>query len=182
MIHQPDPSTIKLAMSGDTVAFRTLVESHQHFVFAVAHRFLRDKDAARDASQEVFVKLWKNFKKYKPEIKLSTWLYKITTNHCLDQIKARDKRQKVTRSIEPASPVFADRDLLHRELRMIALEEADNLAPKQRAVFVLRDLEELSMEEISDILDMDSASVKSNLYYARKKIAERLIKVYQLNQ
>ena len=170
-------------MSGDSVAFRKLVESHQHFVHALAYRFLRDADDARDASQEVFVRLWKNMNRYKPEIKLSTWLYRITTNYCLDQIKLRGRKKNSKIPYDDiADPVYADRELLQKELTSIAMHAAEQLSPKQRAVFILRDLEELTMEEIGDVLEMDAGSVKSNLYYARKKIAERIMKIYQLKK
>src|SRR5690606_19333586 len=87
----PD-SIIRKAMSGDTQAFRAIVEDHQDFVFSVAHRFVNNARDAEDLTQETFLRLWKNLSRYKSEIKLTTWLYKIVTNVCLDYLKSKQYR------------------------------------------------------------------------------------------
>ena len=182
----PEPSDRELvekAATGDTQAFRRLVEKHQSFAYALAYRIVANAADAEDITQEAFIRLWKNLNRYRPEIKLTTWLYKIVTNLCLDFLKSGyNKNSKGMRELEhhtAASERSADQSVLDEELR-IALEKMTNeLTPKQKAVFVLRDIDDLTTAEICEIMSMSSGTVKSNLYYARKKIGEMLSIFYQ---
>ena len=178
-----EPEIIKKAIDGDRWAFRLLVERHQSLVYSVSYRFLSDKADAEDATQEVFVRLWNNLSKYRSEIKLSTWLYKITTNFCLDVLRSKHSRQlRQSRAIEQHEDVIselsADQFILNEELRAVILNMADVLTPKQKVIFVLRDLEELTVKEVCEILSMSEGNIKSNLYYARLKMSELITQYY----
>ena len=182
-----DRELVEKAAAGDTQAFRVLVERHQSFVYAVAYRIVASVADAEDITQETFIRLWKNLKRYRPEIKVTTWLYKIVTNLCLDFLKsAHGKRTKHMDSVEHHTSVSSggasDQSVLDEELRIAVEKIANDLTPKQKAVFVLRDIEELSTQEICDILSMSSGNVKSNLYYARKRIGELLSVFYQIRK
>ena len=167
-------------------AFRILVERYQSMLFSLACRFL-GKDEAEDVVQEVFIRLWRNFHRYKPNIKLTTWLYRIATNLCLDYLKSRHYKSSFN-SIEicetHAIPDSAtpDKKLENHELMQFILKIANSLTPRQRAVFVLRDLEGLSSKEVCEILSMKPGNVKSNLYYARLKMSEKLSQHYNLTE
>ncbi len=170
---------IEQARSGDTQAFRKVVEHYQGFVYSVAHRFLNASDDARDVTQDVLIKLWKNLPMYRMEIKLSTWLYKIITNQCLDYIKARQRRRTdridaMNPLHEIASPEKTDDAIEKNELRELVRLAAEKLTARQRAVFVLRDLEDLSVAEVSEILGLSADVIKSNLYHARLNITATL--------
>jgi|SRR5687768_1803676 len=178
----PDQHIIVKALAGDGPAFRHLVERHQAFVYRLAYRFVGTVGDAEDITQEAFIRLWKNLHRYKPEIKLTTWLYKIVTNLCLDFLKSRDNRSnKRMTDIDDHTGIptnlTTDQALLTEELLVAVERLTAELSPKQKAVFVLRDLEEVEMGEIAQILSMDPGQVKSNLYYARRKIGD-LINVY----
>lgn len=184
MQYSEELDLIERAKVGDSQAFRKLVEHHQRFVYSVAFRFTNNGSEAEDITQEVFLKLWRNLKNYKEGIKLTTWLYKIITNHCLDYLKSTSHKQQMN-SVEMKMSVqivdetnhaqqIEDRELLH-----IVTTLAKRLTFKQQAVFVLRDLEGLSVEEIGKILDMSTTNLKSNLYYARQKIREDLTLYYK---
>jgi RNA polymerase sigma-70 factor, ECF subfamily len=173
---------IKKARDGDTDAFRWLVEKHQAFAFALSLRFVGVKDEAEDIVQEAFVRLWRNLERYREGIKVKTWLYTIVTNLCLDFLKSRRGREihrrvslenqfLLTDHVDPESLAMGQE---FKEAVGVLLHK---LTSKQRAVFVLRDLEELGMNEISRILAMSPGSVKSNLYYARLNVT-KLIKMY----
>lgn len=182
-----DQEIVEKAVGGDAKAFRQLVEKHQSFVYKLAHRFVGERDDAEDITQESFIRLWKNLNRYRPEIKLTTWLYKIVTNLCLDFSKSKYNRQS-NRSVElddhrgMISAWSADQSLLDEELRLAVEKLTADFSPKQKAVFVLRDLEDLSMQEISEILSMSPGKVKSNLYYARKKMSELISVYYQVKK
>lgn len=174
---------VEKAARGDTHAFRLLVEKYQKFAFNLAIRFTGDRSDAEDILQEVFVSVWKNLPAYRTEVKFTTWLYKITTNRCLDFLKSRQKQQaRVTDSWDHHAQVTdtrsADRVLEGSEFVSLVAKMSDTLTPKQRAVFILRDLEELPVQEVSDILSMSAGNVKSNLYYARIRMGELIKKYY----
>ena len=177
-----DQHIIVKARAGDGPAFRQLVERHQGFVYRLAYRFVGTVGDAEDITQEAFIRLWKNLHRYKPEIKVTTWLYKIVTNLCLDFLKSRDNRSNKRMTDVNAysgltSDLSADQQVLSEEFHLAVEKITKELSPKQKAVFVLRDLEEVEMGEIAQILSMDAGQVKSNLYYARRKIGD-LIDVY----
>ena len=177
---------IEKARNGDTHAFRILVEQYQSMLFSVACRFL-GKDEAEDIVQEAFIRLWKNFQRYRPEVKLTTWLYRIVTNLCLDHLKSKHRRNwfrrrdmNETNTVpDPSTPL---KELENHELMQYVLRLAEGLTPRQRAVFILRDLEGLSSKEVCEILSMKAGNVKSNLYYARSKMNEGLKRFYNLTE
>jgi RNA polymerase sigma-70 factor (ECF subfamily) len=182
-----DQEIVEKAISGDMRAFRRLVERHQSFVYKLAYRFVGTRGDAEDITQESFIRLWKNLNRYRAEIKLTTWLYKIVTNLCLDVLKSKYNRQ-TKRSVElndqsgMISEWSADQPLLDEELRTAVEKLTADFSPKQKAVFVLRDLEDLTMQEIAEILYMSPGKVKSNLYYARKKMGEMIAMYYQMKK
>ena len=182
-----DQQLVKRALAGDTLAFRDLVERHQGFAYRLAYRFVGTVSDAEDITQEAFIRLWKSLHRYRAEIKLTTWLYKIVTNLCLDFLKSRHNR--TTRRIIDltaykgwSAASAADQSMLNEELRMAVEKLTAVLSPKQKAVFVLRDLEEVGMEEIAKILSMAPGQVKSNLYYARRKVSEMITAYYQIKK
>lgn len=181
MKEQPDIATIQKAAKGDTDAFRMLLGKYQGFVYSLASRFVSDKAEIDDITQEVFIRLWKNLATYKPEVKFTTWLYRIVVNKCLDYLKSREfKTGMDTRSVEGAviaAPESPDRILIDTEFYELVIKYSDVLPDKQRTVFILRDIEGLSLDEIAEILRMNAGSVKSNLYYARLRLAD-LLKVH----
>jgi RNA polymerase sigma-70 factor, ECF subfamily len=171
-----DQQIITRAMDGDSSAFRMLVQQHQRFVYSVAFRLLSDKNDAEDITQEAFIRLWKNLRAYRTEVKLTTWLYKIVTNLCLDFLKASATRMSrgAIDSEKHQAPGgdHSDSDVIYSELKDILNAAVERLTPKQKAVFVLRDMEGLNVEEVEAILDMSAGNIKSNLYYARLRVAE----------
>lgn len=182
----PEPEEhefIRKAARGDSGAFRMLVSQNQSILYAVAYRFLGNAEDAEDVVQEVFIKLWKNLNQYRVEVKLSTWLYKMTVNHCLDVLKSAQRRRQNTH-VDIVEQVnikanTADQAVHAQELHVLVQEAASGLTPKQKAVFILRDLEGLPAEEVGRILSMSPQNIKSNLYYARQQVCERLKMIYQ---
>ncbi|MEX1238338.1 MAG: RNA polymerase sigma factor [Cyclobacteriaceae bacterium] len=182
-----DLEIVEKALEGDTHAFRVLVERNQSFVCSLAYRFVGNASDAEDIAQEAFIRLWKNLNRYRPEIKLTTWLYKIVTNLCLDFLRSannRRARQRVELNDHGGmvSEWTSDQSLLTDELRSALEMLSAELTPKQKAVFVLRDMEDLTADEVGEILAMSPGNVKSNLYYARKKMGEMITMYYQMKK
>ena len=187
MMPVPLPTdTILRATRGSTQAFREVVEWLQPFAYSVAYRFTGDADDAEDIVQEAFVRLWRHLPDYKPEIKLTTWLYRIVVNLCFDFLKSRHRRQQKNRVGLADGHGIADQGTPEKALQQRELLEAihracETLPPRQRAVFILRDLEGLSVQEACDALSMDPGTLKSNLFYARRQMGEKLRILYQDN-
>jgi len=169
-------------VKGDLVAFRKLVETFQPYAYALSLRILCEPEDARDVVQESFIRVWKHLPQYDVRKKFTTWLYKIVTNLCYDLLKSRERKSKwiVPRANElqeASSPSgenpemrCVNKDLIDR-IKVLA----EGLTPKQRIVFILRDLQDLAMQEVMEITGLSSSKVKSNLYHARMNIREKLL-------
>ena len=162
---------------GNTEAFKTLVETYQHYAFRVAFRLLSDSEGARDVVQESFIRIWKHRRKIDPQKKFTTWLYRIVTNLCYDRLKSPAARtdsldsalsERLVSGENPEKSVSDKEivDIIHRFIRF--------LAPKQKLVFVLRDIECLSMKEVSAITGIRTGAVKTHLYLARRAVRNYL--------
>ena len=179
-----DPNLIEKAKGGDHYAFRKVVEALQGFAYAVAFRFVGNRNEAEDITQEAFIKFWKNIGKYRPEIKLTTWLYKIIMNLCLDYLKSSQRKHEIKMEDVESNHTLRDqasqeRQLDNIEMLAVIVELAKQLTPKQQSVFILRDLEALEVDEVGQITGLDQAQLKSNLYYARMKIREGITRYYR---
>ena len=166
---------------GDQAAFRELVERYQSYGFALAFRLLGNEEDSKDVVQESFIRVWKYLQKFDHEKKFTTWFYKIITNLCYDRIKAKKRyRQRVVQQSEytvlkvEASDCDIERDIDNQEITNLIRTLACELTPKQHLVFVLRDLQDLNIKEVSMITGLSSGAVKSNLYYARMHIRQRV--------
>jgi RNA polymerase sigma-70 factor (ECF subfamily) len=176
---------IDQAAAGDYRAFRTLVETFQGLVYSIAFRFTRDEVEAEDLTQETFIRLWKNLDRYKAEFKLKTWLGKIVTNLALDYLKSsrrKNEKMRVAMDAELNAQSHEQPETIWNaaELQNLVFKLSEQLTPKQRAVFVLRDLEHLEVNEVCDMLGMSAGNVKSNLYYARLSIKTEVEKHYKI--
>jgi len=169
------------AQKGDFRAFRMLVEANQGFAYAVAKKILYSEEDALDATQESFIKMWKNLKQFKHSFKLKTWLYRIVTNTCIDMLRAT---HNTADPLVKADSIVME-DLQYSEKRSDDMEMVEivhsllqKLPPIQKVVFVLRDIEGMSVTETAEILDYSPEIIKSNLYHARVKMREWLEKIY----
>jgi len=170
------PGLIGRCQRNEEGAFRRLVEEHQRYVFSLAFRVLRDEDDARDVVQETFIRVWKNLPAYDPRAKFTTWLYTITVRLASDLLKSKTRRQRQFltsgpgKSQDPAGATGEDMHIVNRDLAANIKALAGKLPPKQQMVFVLRDIQDLTVVEVAQILSMSASAVKTNLCYARRYI------------
>jgi RNA polymerase sigma-70 factor, ECF subfamily len=176
-VTQPLPDEIiERSQNGERDAFRQLVEHHQSYAFSLAFRLVCDEDAAKDIVQESFIRVWEHLGEYRPAVKFTTWLYRIVVNLSYDRLKA-DRRRVRVMSIERQEPVdcaASEIALMNRDLAERIRALAGGLPPKQRMVFTLRDLHDLSVQETANILAISTNAVKANLSYARRRIRTNL--------
>ncbi len=167
---------------GDEQAFRQLLEKHQNAVIGTVAKMLGSPTDAEDLSQQVFLRVWKSAKRYKPQAKFTTWLFTITRNLVFTETKRRMKKK--AQSLDEAAdnidfqPVSTrqtpDEDLRDKELQN-AIDQAISLLPKtQRLAVILRRYEDMPYEEIAQILKTSVSSVKSHLFRARARLREDL--------
>ena len=171
-----DRSLTKLAAQGDQNAFGELVQLHQSAVFNVAYRILGNQQDAEDAAQEAFVRAYNAFKSFDTHRPIRPWLKKIVTNLCLNRIKAHRPTLSLENGLPPpkepkpgpeAQTAKRERDA---QVRAAIL----SLPPRYRAAIELRHFQDLSYEEIAETLEKPLSTVKSDLFRARKMLAERL--------
>jgi RNA polymerase sigma-70 factor, ECF subfamily len=172
---------IKLAQAGDLTAFDQLIILYQNRVFATAWRLLGDKEDARDASQEVFLRVFKYLATFKTDKDFSAWLYRIIINACRDQVRKRGSKERMVsidsdRDIETLDSLVSHEDLeasiIKSQEQMMVLRALKTLSEKERAAIVLRDMEGLSTSEVAEILGSSQSTVRSQICSARIKIKE----------
>ncbi len=176
-MNQAETTTlIERSKAGDQTAFRRLVELHQSMVFRLAFRLLCNEEDARDATQEAFIRAWTRLRSFDTSRTFSTWIYAITSNYCLDRLKAAKRWESFeTENLKEAlNPETPETLLLNRELGEKIRLLTSELSPKQKLIFTLSALEDLSVPEIVQITGMTRHQIKSNLHFARKKIKKQL--------
>jgi len=177
---------IREAAAGDSRSFGHLVTKYQQHAFNLAFRIICDEDDARDVVQDSFIKIWKNMKRYNPKIKFSTWMYTIITNTAIDQLRSSKKRKILDiDNLEGKLQSTSDgpeKQLDNKELMQLISTATETLSEKQKLVYVLRELQGLSSEEAGEILNLTASSIKSNLYFARKEIKEKLQKIFMFER
>ena len=170
---------VKRCQAGDRSAFRPLVVRYQRMVFSQCLKMLGDEEEAKDIMQDTFVKAWQTIGRYDSRHAFSTWLYTIATRLCLDRLKGMKQLVPLAEDESMlrqfASSSSEGRAIENREWVAIVRMLAAELSTKQRLVFTLCHLEELSSSEVEQITGMDAKQVKSNLYVARQTIRKRLI-------
>jgi RNA polymerase sigma-70 factor (ECF subfamily) len=179
MSTKPDEYYIEQTLKGNVNAYTFLVEEYKHMVFTLAIRIVKNREAAEEVAQDVFVKAFKNLKNFKGDSKFSTWIYKIAYYASLDELK-RSKRQIRSENID----TFNDRNLgntddalklLHDKDRKEIINEAlFKLNEDERVIITLYYFEELPVKEISKIVDLSEDNIKVKLFRSRKKLAELL--------
>jgi RNA polymerase sigma-70 factor (ECF subfamily) len=183
-VERTDTELVRQAREGDRDAFRELVERYQRKIYAMLLGMLHDRDAAWETSQETFVKALRNLDQFKGEASFYTWLYRIAVNLAIDFRRREWRRPLVAMDVDAAETEEGTRDAVEREdpYRLVRNKELgervqeaiDELTPDHRAVILLREVEGLSYEEISRVMQCPKGTVMSRLHYARKKLQSAL--------
>ena len=169
---------IAKAQKGDRGAFESLVKLHEKNVYNLALKLLKNRDDALDAAQDAFLKAWISIKSFRGESKFSSWLYQLTTNACLDLLR-REKRHRAATPLEDEMELAADSTPQQAaeaaELRESLQQALDSLTPEHRQIFLLRQMRQLSYDEIGRLLGLESGTVKSRLNRAKKQLRQILL-------
>ncbi len=181
---------VAAAKSGDLKAFEELVSRYERKIFRLTMNITHNREDAEDAMQDAFLKSFSHLKDFQGDSRFYTWLVRIAANEALMRLRKRRPNQ-----FSLDEPIEGDEDLMPREIqdwgagpeqrfaqtemREILSAAIEDIEPDYRMVFVLRDIEELSTEDVASILNLSVPAVKSRLLRARLKLRERLNKYFQ---
>jgi RNA polymerase sigma-70 factor, ECF subfamily len=175
---------IEDAQQGDISAFEKIVKDHQSYAYALAFRFLCDEDDAEDVVQESFIRIWNHLQNFDSNMKFTTWMYKIVIHLCYDKAKINKRRMSVFVRLKSdfsqddfIDTIDIEKDLTNKETVALIKYIAGGLSDKQRMIFLLRDIQDLTMEEVAAITGMSASAIKTNLFFARQNIKKKLAQV-----
>ena len=174
-------ATIERAKQGDASAFEQIIDCYQRKVMTTSWRMLGNQEDARDASQEVFLRVYRYLGGFKIDQDFSGWLYRIIVNVCRDHARKRGSRHHIASFEEEreagtfeslASREDIEANAIRSQQRTLIANALDTLSTKERAALVLRDLEGLSTEEVARVLGSSQTTVRSQISSARTKIKQ----------
>jgi RNA polymerase sigma-70 factor (ECF subfamily) len=175
---------IRAAASGDRQAFGELVRIKREQVVRTAHQITGDRDDAMDVAQGVFLKLWQGLESFDPARRFDTWLYRITVNAAIDLLRSRGPRGFIQPMPDEhpdegsATPSHAEQAVDLKRLQQAFSRLAARLAPKQRAAFVLREIEGLPTAEVARVMGVAESTVRNHLLQARRVLKAGLRRDY----
>src|SRR3954464_7222732 len=181
--HQPitPDALIEQCLGGDQVAWEAIVRQNWRKVFNVAYKFVGKHDEAEDLTQDIFLKIFKALRTFDPRANFQTWIISISRTRCIDHYRSvRKERQTIARDVDssvlqPATPErgpYAQAE--HQDLRAQLRQALETLPLSLRTAVVLRDLQELSYQEIADRLGLPEGTVKSRINRGRIELAHQL--------
>lgn len=174
---QDDAELVAASQAGDQDAFAQLVQRHQRRVFNLVFRMLQQYEEANEITQETFLAAWQGLPTFRGDSRFSTWLYRIAYNCCLKQLEQR-KRDKALQLAMQTEQVSAheqiNNELEVHDCQSLVREHLSMLPAKYRIVLVLRHLQDMTYEEMAEILTMPIGTIKTHLFRARNLLKERL--------
>ena len=179
-----EPELINKIKAGDKAAFSELVMLYQKRVINTCYRFLMTQEDAEDTSQEVFVEVYQSISSFRADAKLSTWIYRIAVTKCLDEIKKRNRKKRITSigkvlHLDKIAHWIAGGDspdgILHTNEKMKEVMQAlDALPNNQRVAFTLSKIEGYTNPEIAEIMNTTTIAVESLVSRAKKRVSAEL--------
>jgi len=176
-----DAELVAASQGGDQDAFAQLVQRHQRRVFNLVFRMLQQYEEANEVTQETFLAAWQGLSSFRGDARFSTWLYRIAYNCCLKQLEQRKKDKALNAAIQ-AEHLLDHADKEERASTVLEIHDYQNLVrehlsmlpAKYRVVLVLRHLQEMTYEEMAEILTIPIGTIKTHLFRARNLLKERL--------
>lgn len=180
---------IRKAKQGDMAAFEELLLRHEKIVYNLAFRMMNHSEDAKDISQEVFLKAYRSLANFDERSAFSTWLYRITHNTCIDEMRKRKGKQNYSLEAELENEEGSmqrqiadegdtpEESMLRSEQKSEILQALDTLSEEHKAAIILRDVKGLSYDEIAEILEVSLGTVKSRISRARNQLKNEILKI-----
>jgi len=180
-----DVQLVRDFRNGDTVAFNKLVSRWQHKIHRFVYRYFADNDEAREITQKTFIKVYHRIDTLDDEHKFSSWIYRIATNLCLDELKRAGRRRSVKLDEWIETKEFTELHTPHsklerKEMQHILQKALQAIPKEQRTVIILKEFEKLTFREISEVLEEPENTVKSRMYYGLKAL-RKIFNAWNIN-
>lgn len=177
-----DRELVQTIRTGDTAAFEQLVRRKTTKVYALCYRILNNSEDAKDVAQLVFIKLWENLEKYDPKFAFDTWLYRMVTNVAIDFIRSRQSRDNAVNSnlrlVRTSIDAEQGVNVQRKEIESVFNDVSSVLSPRQKTIFIMKEMEDLSSADIARVLGCRESTVRNHLFNARKLMQEQLQRRY----
>ena len=181
----PDRDLAIRARGGEMVAFETLVTRKTSAVVSLARRIVGNSEDARDVAQMVFLRVWNEIHRYDEKYSFNTWLYRIATNLSIDFLRSSRSRERahgatlhIVREREESSASDATRNAEDAELARLFETVSSRLSEKQKAAFVLREMQDCETKEIAEILGCGESTVRNHLFNARRILRKEIGRLF----
>jgi len=179
-VEPDDRQLVETIRGGDPDAFEVLVRRKTTKVYSLCYRIIGNAEDAKDISQLVFIKLWENLEKYDPQYAFDTWLYRMVTNVAIDFMRNKQSRDNAVNSNLRLVRTSTDADqgtiVQRKEVETVFNTVAQVLSPKQKTIFVMNQMDDLSSSEIAKVLGCRESTVRNHLFNARKLMQQQLRK------
>jgi RNA polymerase sigma-70 factor (ECF subfamily) len=179
-VEPDDRQLVETIRGGDADAFEVLVRRKTSKVYSLCYRIIGNSEDAKDISQLVFIKLWENLEKYDPQYAFDTWLYRMVTNVAIDFMRNKQSRDNAVNSNLRLVKTSADAEqgtiVQRKEVESVFNTVAQVLSPKQKTIFVMNQMDDLSSSEIAKVLGCRESTVRNHLFNARKLMQQQLRK------
>jgi RNA polymerase sigma-70 factor (ECF subfamily) len=179
-VEPDDRQLVEHVRSGQADAFEQLVRRKTSKVYSLCYRVIGNAEDAKDISQLVFIKLWENIDKYDPHYAFDTWLYRMVTNVAIDFIRSRQSRDNAVNSNLRLVKTSFDAEqgvaVQRKEIEHVFNTCAAVLSPKQKTIFIMREMDDLPSSEIAKVLGCRESTVRNHLFNARKLLQAELKK------
>src|SRR5579862_697580 len=174
-LEQPDPDVLRRAQRGDERAFAIILRTYETPIYNYVYRIVGDRALAEDLTQEVFVRVFQALPRFSLRCKFTTWLFQVTKNRVLDELRARERRPHTVVAIEDAPRLEVVDAPVERLETIDAIWRAiRELNPDLKMALLLRDIAGLPYNEIADSLEITLATVKWRIFKAREEVAQAL--------
>lgn len=184
-----DEELVKKAVQGDMNAFEDLIKKYERLIYSICYRMFNNAEDAKDISQEVFLKVYKNMERAIGKGSFKSWICTVTNNACIDQLRKTKKTisldapvnddEKLKREVVDSDPLPEEK-LINSEKKEVIQRAIDKLPPDYKSIIILRDVNNLSYDEISEILEINIGTVKSRISRSRKKLKDIYLKELEL--
>ncbi len=173
---------IKKAISGNQKAFEFLILKYEKIVYNICYRYFHSEEDAKDVAQDVFIKVYRKLESFNFSSSFSTWLYRITCNTCIDEIRKQKRHQVLSLDDEenslnihiPDNSISPENSIIEKESYFEIETAIGQLDENHRTIIILREINEFSYDEIAKITDTSVGTVKSRLFRARNALAKLL--------
>ncbi|AWV31732.1 MULTISPECIES: RNA polymerase sigma factor [Paenibacillus] len=161
---------IDQVLAGNREAYRTIIQAYERKIYTYCYYILRSHEEAEDAVQDIFVKVYQELRRYEKRVSFSAWLYKVAYHHCLDQVRKRKRRNRLLSLYKEQQPKAYYNPNDEEPLQKLFM---DDLTAEESNLLILKVVEQYSFEEMGQIMDCNSATLRKKFERLRKKLVRQ---------